>query len=116
MTTSNTRYALDLLRAGMRGVRSTPTPAGFSADLVNAAWAPAAIGALVGASSVSFDKRRRSVYHFAKSGLVGSMVAIGCTVAWKLGKPAGSVVRSAWQGINQARDAQWLVKNPIDYA
>ena len=44
------------------------------------------------------------------------MVAIGCTVAWKLGKPAGFVVRNAWQGINRARDAQWLVKNPIDYA
>jgi hypothetical protein len=116
MTSSNTRYALDLVQAGMQGIRSTPRPANLSAGLVSAAWAPAALGALVGASAVSFDRRHSSLYDVARGGFVGSMVGIGCSVAWRLGKPTGAVVRNAWRGINQVRDAQWLEKNPIDYA
>ena len=115
-TTSNSHYVLDLVRAGMKGMRSAPRQAGIPRNLMTSAWAPAAIGAIVGASTVSLDRRRKSVYDVAKGGFVGSVVAIGCSVAWNLGKPTGVAARSAWRSMNQVRDAHWLERNPIDYA
>ncbi|MGH7867129.1 MAG: hypothetical protein ACREP9_05695 [Candidatus Dormibacteraceae bacterium] len=115
-TTARASYAIGLLRAGFDGISSVPRETGMQSALMRPAWAPLAIGAILGASTVSLNRNRRSTHHVALGGLIGCALGMGCDVVWRLRRPMEDLARNAVQRINSVRDAHWLEQNPIDYA
>ena len=116
---SEVNYAIDLLQGGWSGAvaaRKTSEIPAFPPALTSAVWAPAAIGAAVGAWGTFLNRNRRSRSNVVLGGLAGSALGLGCAVAWASRGFTGVVARSAVRRINSVRDARWLVKNPIDYA
>ena len=84
--------------------------------LAGSFWAPAALGAAVGACSLSLNPKRRTGYHLAMGSLVGSALGLGCAAAWASRRFTGELARGVLRDINTARDARWLERNPITYA
>ncbi len=110
---SDMRYVLNLVQAGVDGVisaRKLPTVT------VNPVWGPMALGAVVGASAACLVRRRKSGYDVAVGGVVGSVVGMGCALAWASRGVMAVLARGAIGRINTVRDAHWLAANPIDYA
>jgi hypothetical protein len=114
--TSDARYVVNLIQAGMDGVVSARKTTDTSPLFISPVWVPAAIGAAVGVWTASRSRNRRSGYAVAMSGLVGSALGLGCGMAWASRNFTGSLARGAMREINTVRDARWLAENPIDYA
>ena len=106
------RYVIHLMQAGMDGAVSARQAAGP----MRSVWAPAAVGAALGAATGTWSNRRKSSYDIALGGVLGGMVGFGCAVAWASRSLTGTLARGAMRQINVVRDARWLEKNPIDYA
>ena len=77
------------------------------------AWAPVAIGAVMGLLGATVTGRRKTVSRTAMGGLIGSVVGFSAGLAWTSGRPAA---RAAARRVNAVRDARWLAMNPINYA
>jgi len=121
MNTSVLRYAVNLVQAGMDGAASAREAAGRAPVPLRSVWAPAAVGAVVGATTASWGNRgkstpRESNYTVAVGGILGAAIGMGCGVAWASRGITGALARGAMRQINIVRDARWLEKNPIDYA
>src|SRR5512144_293946 len=101
--TSDVRYVINLVQAGMDGVISARKANGDPPVLGRAVWAPAAIGAVVGASTASLSRRRKSGHGVAAGGLVGSVLGLGCGVAWASRGFTASLTRGAIRKINTVR-------------
>ena len=110
------RYIADLARAGLDGIVSARETAVIPAVPINLVWAPAAIGAALGASAASLRGNGRSRSKVVLGSLVGCVVGLGCGVGWNSRGFAGALARGAMRNIGGARDARWLTENPIDYA
>jgi hypothetical protein len=113
---SDVRYVINLVQAGVDGVVSARKASDLPPVLMNPALAPTAIGAVVGASTASLTRNRRSGYGLAVGALVGSVLGLGCGVAWASRGFAGALALSAARKMNTVRDAHWLETHPIDYA
>ena len=113
---SDARYVADLVQAGMDGIITVRKTTGIRPALKGSVWAPAIIGAVVGASTASMRGNRKSGRGVALAGLVGSLLGLGCGVAWASRDYTGALARGAMRKINTVRDARWLEENPIDYA
>ena len=116
---SDIAYFGNLVRAGLNGITSARNETqrdGFTPAWKDAAWTPAAVGAVVGVLSTCFDKNRRSVPRAAIGGLIGSAVGFTGSVAWTSRRATGIAARRAIQEVNSVRDARWLETHPIDYA
>ncbi len=113
--TAGFRYLMTLARAGVEGAAVVGRAAGTPRVGVTSIITPAAIGGLLGASSISLRGRRpgRSV---ALAGLTGAAIGIGCGLAWSTRRFTRGVARGAAHRINAVRDAYWLETHPIDYA
>jgi len=114
--TSDVRYGISLVQAGMDGVISARKATDIPPVLSSPVWALTAIGAVVGASTASLSRNRKSGYGVAVGGLVGSVLGLGCGLAWASRAFTGALARGATRKINTVRDARWLEMNPIDYA
>jgi hypothetical protein len=110
---SELAYARNLIGAGWEGARAARNPAPAR---TLALWAPAAIGAGIGALSVSLARRRRPPSSFAVAGVLGSVAGMGLGMAWASRASAGTAARGAIRNINAVRDARWLETHPIAYA
>jgi hypothetical protein len=112
------RYARDLVEAGLDGAASAlrRTNAAAAPALKDTVWAPAAVGAIVGLLGACSASRRKSGYHLALGGLVGTALGFGCAVAWQSRGRAETAARGAIDKIATVRDARWLEKNPVAYA
>jgi hypothetical protein len=115
-STSDVRYVVNLIQAGMNGINSARKTTDISPVSISPVWIPAAIGAAVGVWTASRSGNRRSGYGVAMSGLVGGALGLGCGVAWASRAFTGALARGATRKINTVRDARWLAENPIDYA
>jgi hypothetical protein len=116
---SDVNYIKRLTEAVLDGITSPPRAAAdraFGPILTTALWTTAAIGAAIGALSVSLNRRRTSGYRVAAGGLLGSALGLGAGVAWTSRDFTGAVARNTLKKVNNVRDARWLEKNPIDYA
>jgi len=114
--TSDVRYVIDLVQAGLDGIDSARKRAGLPLVSMSPVWAPTAIGAAVGASAASLNRNRKARYSVAMGGLVGCVVGLSCGVAWASRGFTGALARGAIRNINTVRDERWLAENPIDYA
>ena len=117
--TSDIAYTRNLIGAGLDGITSARKEmlgGVFTPAWKSAAWAPAALGAAIGALSTCFDKDRRSVSRAAIGGLVGSALGFSGGMAWASRRFTGTAAKRALRSVNRVRDAHWLEKNPIDYA
>jgi len=120
---SNFDYGRDLVNSGVQGARtagqSSLGEAPVSSVLVDAvrrAWAPAAVGAYVGALGASLGHRRKPNYGaIAGAGLLGAAIGIVTGMAWGTRHLTGDMARGAIRKIDATRDAHWLEKNPIPY-
>ena len=114
--TSNARYFVNLIQAGMDGVISARKATGLPAVSMKPVWMPAAVGAALGAWTASLGRGRKSGKGAAVGGLVGSAVGLGCGIAWVSRSFMGAVARRTIHKIDGVRDARWLEENPITYA
>ena len=112
---SDRRYLIELLQAAIDGASSARETSVLPV-LGGPVWVPAAVGAVVGASTISLKRNRNPGYDLAVAGLVGSVIGLGCGVVWAARGFAGSIARGAMRKVNTVRDAHWLDRNPIDYA
>ena len=107
------QYIRRLSDAVVDGIGSASNGRQIVPRLTACVWAPAAIGAAIGAV---LTRRPRSSHRMAMGGLAGSALGLGAGMAWASRDLARSVARSAIQNVNTVRDARWLEKNPINYA
>lgn len=114
--TSHARYLINLVQAGTAGAVSAHKEADIPSAWKMLLWAPAAIGALAGASTASLNTNRRSGYRALVGGLVGTAVGLGCGFALASRGLTGVAARGAMRKMDAVRDARWLELNPIDYA
>ena len=111
-------YCKALIEAGVDGISSARRELGGRALTLprkGVVWAPAAIGATVGAVSARLSGSRKAS-NIAIGGLVGSLVGFTVALAWASRGFAGSAARGSWRRVSAARDAHWLAAHPIDYA
>jgi hypothetical protein len=112
-------YLGHLIEAGWNGVLSSRGEPGnrvFPRLLACYLLAPTALGAGVGALSVSLRNNRRSGNRWAAAGLLGSLAGFSAAMAWSSRRVAAPAARNAMRNINTVRDARWLETHPIDYA
>jgi hypothetical protein len=114
--TSNLRYFVTLVKAATDGASSALKTASMPSLLRGPVWAPAAVGAVVGASTMRLRKQRKPGYSVAVGGLVGTLLGFGCGLVWAWRGTTGTVARGSMQKVNAVRDAHWVESNPIDYA
>jgi len=114
--TSDARYVVNLIQAGMDGVISARNATDIPPVLSGPVWAPAAIGAAVGAWTASRNHNRKSGYHVAMGSLLGTALGLGCGMAWASRAFIGALARGGMRKVDIVRDARWLEQNPIDYA
>jgi len=120
---SNIDYGRNLVNSGVEGARSAGHTALGEAPVssvliaaVRHAWAPAAVGAYVGALGASLGHRRKPNYGaIAGAGLLGAAIGIVTGMAWGTRHLTGDIARGALKKIDATRDAHWLEKNPIPY-
>jgi len=116
---SDILYFKNLMRAGLDGVTSALNEKQggvFIPTFKEAVLTPAALGAAIGMASMCFGKGRRSAPRAAFGALIGSALGLGSGAAWASRQFTGNAARRAMRGVNQVRDARWLVRHPIDYA
>jgi len=115
---SDLTYSRQLVRAGLDGIAAArqELDGPFTPRLQIAAWAPAAVGATIGALGTRWIGKDNRASGVAIGGLVGSVCGLGAALAWASRDIAGPAVRKIFRRINTARDAHWLELNPIDYA
>jgi hypothetical protein len=117
--TSDIAYSKNLIVAGLDGiasVRNETQGGAFTPALKDAAWAPTALGAAIGALSTCFDKDRRSMSRAAIGCLLGGALGFGGGAAWASRRFTGTAAKRALRSVNSVRDARWLERNPINYA
>jgi hypothetical protein len=115
---NNVTYLGDLMKAGWNGLTSAQ-PAGDGVRTRTRAATlivPVVVGAGIGMITASLRKRARLGRGLAAASIVGSVVGLGAGAAWTARGEAAAAARSAIRGINAARDAHWLERNPIAYA
>lgn len=111
---SELNYFWCLMEAGWNGATSARKKAA-GRPRACALWAPATIGAGVGALSVSLRRTRRSRSSVAIAALVGGAVGLGAAAAWASRDSAGAAARGAIRKINAARDTHWPERHPVAY-
>ena len=114
--TSEVRYMLQLIQAGMSGATSAWKTTGITPVLSAPVWTPTAIGAAVGAAAASLRVKRRHGNRAAMGGLVGGVLGMSCGMAWASRGLTAALAEGAIRKIGDARDLHWLENNPIDYA
>ena len=114
--TADVRYLIGLFHAGMDGLISARNLQAAPRVMWGSAWMPAAIGAAVGATTASLGGSGRSGRGVAKGALFGSVLGLGCGVAWASRGLTLALASGAHRQINAARDVRWLEHHPIDYA
>jgi hypothetical protein len=80
------------------------------------AFAPAMVGAFLGALGGTLGNGRRPSTRTLAFGLLGGAIGFGAGMMWENREFAASVASGAWKKINETRDEHWFEKNPIDYA
>ena len=111
-------YLKTLIAAGVDGVASASQERGdhvFTPPLREVVWAPAAIGATVGALGTRMTGNRKPS-GIAVAGLLGGLVGLGAALAWASRGFTGYAAHRALRHVNAARDQHWLETHPIDYA
>src|ERR1700674_1073750 len=98
--TSDARYVVNLIQAGMNGINSARKTTDVSPVSISPVWVPTALGAVLGVWAASRSGARRSWYGVAMSGLVGSAVGLGCGMAWASRAFTGALARGAIRRIN----------------
>lgn len=114
--TSDVRYVIGLFHAGMDGLISARKANEAPQRMWSSAWMPAAVGAAVGATNASLGGNRKSGHGVARGALFGSVLGLGCGMAWASRSFTLELARGARRQINAARDVRWLANHPIDYA
>jgi len=115
---SEVRYAGRLVEAGWDGAVSGWHGGGgriFPPAWIKAIWAPVTVGAALGVLSASLKKTQRTGKGMAWSGLVGGALGFGGGMVWAAREATSAVARGSVRGLNTARDAHWLEKNPVAY-
>ena len=120
---SNTDYGRELLNSGLEGARSSreaflsSKPLGsFLAESVHYALKPAALGACIGVLGGYRGYRQKSIIRSLAYGLLGGVIGLGASLAWKSRRFTASVAGGAMRNMGKVRDERWLTKHPIDYA
>ena len=81
-----------------------------------ASWAPAAIGAGVGAACALVATRRRPrLAAVAAMAAAGAVTGLAAGLAWETRQLATGMARGAWRGIKPVRDSRWLERNPVNF-
>lgn len=120
---SNVDYGRRLVDSGIDGARTGQeefldgkplTP--YLGESVKGALVPAAIGVCVGVLAGYPLWKRKSTAVSVAFGLLGGAIGLTTGMAWKSRHLSASVAGGAWKNIGKARDQQWLVKHPINYA
>ena len=112
------RYVKSLVGASFSGISKARREARghlFAPPLDTVAWKSAAAGALVGVAGARLTGNRTPA-RLAMGGVAGTLLSLAATIAWTSRRFTISAARSAFQSVDQARDAHWLEVNPIDYA
>lgn len=118
---SNADYGRRLVLSGIEGARSAHEEFGDSlapdlAESVQSALAPAVLGACIGVLAGNPTSREKSVGRAVVFGLIGGAIGLGAGLAWESRRLTARVVDRALKNIGRARDEQWLIRNPINYA
>ena len=116
-------YGRKVLHSGLDGARSGReaflhgTPAGpFLRESSRDGWKPAIVGACIGALASVPGRHPKSVARTFVWSLLGAVLGLGSSVAWKSRFLTASVTDGALKSISNARDEHWLETHPIDYA
>ena len=121
---SEVEYGRDLADSGWHGARTAldnalqQEPAGeLLSRTLRASWAPAVLGAGVGAVCALLLPRRKSGIPGAAIalGVTGSLLGFAAGVAWETRDVSSEVARSALREISSTRDTRWLKKHPINF-
>ena len=120
---SGLEYSCDVVNSGFQGARSAGETA-LAGDSVRSvlsrsarsSWPSAAVGIGLGALGGLLLNKRRQAIRSVALGLLGGSVGFVAGMAWGTREFTGDVARGARRGMNAARDAHWLERNPIDYA
>ena|ERR1039458_2833993 len=120
---SNAEYGEKLVNSGLKGARSGgeeflngESLAPFLSESVRSALRPAALGACLGVLGSCPGSGRRSLGKVLAFGLLGGAIGFGAGVAWESRRLVASAAGGALRNIGKARDEQWLIRNPINYA
>lgn len=120
---SSLTYGRDLFQSGWEGARSTGEASLAGASLgsvllrsARTSWAPAAVGAALGALTVSLGRKRRLASPVVViSGVVGAVIGLATGMGWGTRHIARDIARGAGRNMGEIRDAHWLARNPINY-
>ena len=120
---SNAEYGEKLVSSGIEGARSGgesflngESLSPFLGESVRSALRPAALGACLGVLGSYPGARQRSLGKVLAFGLLGGVLGFGAGVVWESRRLVASAADGALKNIRKARDEQWLIRNPIDYA
>jgi hypothetical protein len=61
-------------------------------------------------------KRKAGSVVVAASAVLGAAIGFATGIGWSTRHLTGEMARGARKSIGAARDARWLLKNPINYA
>lgn len=112
-------YLAQLFAAGWEGVTSARQEVGgrvLTRPMQEAILPTAAVGAALGFWGARFVGRKGKWSMKAIGGVLGGVAGCGAALAWSSRRFVGPAYRKAAHEVNLARDAHWLIANPIDYA
>jgi hypothetical protein len=119
---SNSDYSRKLVHSAVEGAHTGEGEflhgeplAVFLNESARYAFAPAVIGAFLGALSACSAEQRKAAKTIGL-GLLGCAIGFGTAFTWQSRRLGSSVARAAWKRIADTRDAHWFEENPIDYA
>ena len=120
---SEVEYTRDLAGSGWQGARTAwdtvvqTQPVGeLLSRSARDSWAPAVMGAGVGALCALLVQRRRSIAPAAVIlGVVGGVVGFTASVAWGTRQLSSELARGALREIGSTRDSHYLDRHPINF-
>lgn len=107
------------VRGANRGLRGAAGDQDVSEVFANAArnsWKAAVIGATIGVVTGVISDDRKPARGAVLVGFLGAAVGLTAGVAWNARAVISAVAEQAAKSLGEARDSQWLARNPIDYA
>lgn len=120
---SELEYGRELADSGWMGARNawenvvqTEPVSELLSRSIRASWAPAIMGAGVGALCALLVQRRKASAPVAIAlGAVGSFVGFTAGVAWETRQVSSKVASGALRQMSTTRDSHWLERHPINF-
>ena len=116
----NTR---ELIGSGVHGASSAVHAAAGDdfggrdvADAARNAWKATVVGACIGAVAGLLNDDRKPSRGAIAGAFLGGTAGLALGIAWNARSVISAAAGSAARSVSSTRDAQWLARNPIDYA